>query len=87
MPNTSSAEKRVRQNETRRAKNRQKRAALRTQVKKARQSVSGKDGSGTKEVLLETQKALDIASGQGLLHKNKAARLKSRLAAAEKRKK
>jgi small subunit ribosomal protein S20 len=82
VPNTVSAEKRVRQNETRRARNRTQRSALRTQVKKARQAIADKETTNLPQVLAETQVAVDKATAKGLLHRNKAARLKSRLAAA-----
>jgi small subunit ribosomal protein S20 len=79
LPNTKSAEKRVRQNERRRAANRGQRSAMRTQIKKARAAVESA-GAGMAEVLVETQSTLDKAASRNLLHKNKAARLKSRLA-------
>jgi small subunit ribosomal protein S20 len=82
VPNKVSAEKRVRQNLTRRVRNRGKRSALRTQLKKARQVISEAGTEGAAAVMKETQRSLDKAVAKGLIHRNKAARVKSRLAAA-----
>jgi ribosomal protein S20 len=50
-------------------------------LKKARQALAEKDPNAA-QVLIQTQVVLDKATSAGLLHRNKAARLKSRLAAA-----
>ena len=78
MPNSPSAKKAQRQNEKRRLENRSKRSALRTAVKKVR--VSAETGGGDTDALLKAaQKKLDRSAAHGLIHPNKAARLKSRL--------
>ena len=79
MPNHKSAKKRVRQNEKRRAINRSNRSGLRTQIKKLRSALSGSDQTQSTELLNPTVSAIDKAVNKGLLHKNTAARYKSRL--------
>lgn len=79
MANHKSAKKRVRQNEKRRAVNRTRRSSLRTQIKKLRAAVSGSDQNGAQELLSPTVSAIDKAVNKGVLHKNTAARYKSRL--------
>ncbi|MGI8469756.1 MAG: 30S ribosomal protein S20 [Pyrinomonadaceae bacterium] len=81
MPNHKSAKKRVRQNEKRRAINRTRRSGLRTQIKKLRTAVAGADQNGSQELLNPTVSAIDKAVNKGVLHKNTAARYKSRLTA------
>lgn len=81
MPNHKSAKKRVRQNEKRRAINRSNRGSLRTQIKKLRAAISGGDQQQSQELLGSTVSAIDKAVNKGLLHKNTAARYKSRMTA------
>lgn len=81
MPNHKSAKKRVRQNEKKRAVNRTRRGSLRTQIKKLRAAVAGNDRNGSQELLNPTVSAIDKAVNKGVLHKNTAARYKSRLTA------
>lgn len=81
MPNHKSAKKRVRQNEKRRAVNRTRRSGLRTQIKKLRASVAGNEQTQSQELLTPTVSAIDKAVNKGILHKNTAARYKSRLTA------
>lgn len=79
MPNHKSSEKRVRQNEKRRMVNRSNRSSLRTQIKKLRTALSGGDNQQSQELLVPTISAIDKAVNKGVLHKNTAARYKSRL--------
>lgn len=79
MPNHKSAKKRVRQNEKRRAINRSSTSALRTQIKKLRAAVGTGDQQNAQEILNPTVAAIDKAVNKGVLHKNTAARYKSRL--------
>lgn len=79
MPNHKSAKKRVRQNEKRRAVNRNRRSTLRTQIKKLRAAVTGADQTASQELLVPTVSAIDKAVNKGVLHRNTAARYKSRL--------
>ena len=79
MPNHKSAEKRVRQNEKRRAVNRSNRSDLRTQIKKLRSALAASDVNQSQELLTPTVSAIDKAVNKGILHRNTAARYKSRL--------
>ncbi len=79
MPNHKSSEKRVRQNEKRRAVNRSNRSNLRTQIKKLRTTITASDKNQSVELLTPTISAIDKAVNKGILHKNTAARYKSRL--------
>ena len=78
MPNHKSAEKRVRQNEKRRAINKNNQSRLRTQIKKLRAALDGNQEQ-TQELLNPTVSLIDKAVNKGVLHKNTAARYKSRL--------
>jgi small subunit ribosomal protein S20 len=79
MPNHKSAEKRVRQNEKRRVVNRNNRSNLRTQIKKLRMALTSSDQNLSQELLSPTVSLIDKAVNKGTLHKNTAARYKSRL--------
>jgi small subunit ribosomal protein S20 len=79
MPNHKSAEKRMRQNERRRKINRSNRTRVRTSLKQLRTALAAGDGKGIKEQLPETISTIDKAVQKGVLHKNAAARYKSRL--------
>ena len=79
MPNHRSAEKRDRQNKKRREVNKNNRTALRTQIKKLRAALTGNDKKQSTELLNPTISLIDKAVNKGVLHKNTAARHKSRL--------
>ena len=79
MPNHKSAEKRVRQNEKRRAVNRRSKGSLRTQIKKLRTALAAGDKVQSQELLIPTIALIDKSVNKGVLHKNTAARHKSRL--------
>ena len=79
MPNHKSAEKRARQNEKRRDINRGNRGRLRTGVKKLRTALEGGDAGAARELLPATVSLIDKAVQKGVLHRNAAARYKSRL--------
>jgi small subunit ribosomal protein S20 len=81
MPNHKSSEKRVRQNEKRRNINRSNRSRVRTQIKRLRAAFTAGDKSLSQELLSPTVSTIDKAVNKGLLHKNTAARYKSRLTA------
>jgi len=80
MPNIKSAIKRVKTNEKRRALNASQKSALRTAVKAADQAIAGTDAGVAQAALIAATKKLDKAVTKGLIHKNAAARKKSRLA-------
>lgn len=78
MPNIRSAKKRMRQNVKRAERNQAFRSRARTAVRKARQLIERGDPSAV-EAVQEATKALDKAASKGVIHKNNAARRKSRL--------
>ena len=78
MPNHKSAEKRMRQNEKRKQINRSNRTRVRSSIKKLRGALAGKR-CGCKTLLPQTVSTIDKAVQKGVLHKNTAARYKSRL--------
>jgi small subunit ribosomal protein S20 len=79
LANIKSAIKRNKQNEKRRVKNRVFRGRARTAVKKARAVMGGEEVGETRQATLEAVSLLDKAAEKGILHKNNAARRKSRL--------
>ncbi|GBF73739.1 30S ribosomal protein S20 [Paenibacillus sp. 598K] len=80
MPNIKSAIKRVNTNEKRRALNASQKSALRSAVKNADQAIASNDAATAAAALVAATKKLDKAVTKGLIHKNAAARKKSRLA-------
>ncbi|MDM5249388.1 30S ribosomal protein S20 [Lysinibacillus sp. G4S2] len=79
MPNIKSAIKRVKVNAKANAANTQAKSAMRTTVKKAENAVTA-NAENAQELLQAAYKSLDKAASKGLIHKNAAARKKSRLA-------
>ncbi|MEX0716260.1 MAG: 30S ribosomal protein S20 [Planctomycetaceae bacterium] len=79
MPNTSSAKKALRKNVKRRQLNRTQRSTLRTAIKKFRAAVESGDAEASGAAYREAVRKLDQAAAKRLIHKNTAARAKSRL--------
>lgn len=79
MANLKSAIKRARQNEKRRAANRIYLSSARTGVKKARRLIESGDLEQAELQVASAFSALDRAAQKGVIHKNNAARRKSRL--------
>jgi small subunit ribosomal protein S20 len=79
MPNHKSAEKRVRQNEKRRVINRGNRSKVRTYIKKLRTALDSGKSEDVQQALPEVMSVIDKAVQKGVMHKNAAARYKSRL--------
>ncbi len=79
MPNHKSAEKRMRQSEARRKINRGNRSRVRNSIKNLRGAVGARDAKQIKDLLSGTISTIDKAVQNGALHKNAAARYKSRL--------
>lgn len=77
MANTKSAEKRIRANARRAERNKMYRSRVKTMIKKA--EVAIKSGQETEEALRQAISTLDKAAVKGIIHKNNAARRKSRL--------
>ena len=80
MPRSVSAKKRVRQNSKRRAYNLDIKSRIRTQMKKALAAVAAKDAKKSETEARMTCVLLDRAASKHVLHRNAAARYKSRLA-------
>lgn len=79
MPNHVSAEKRDRQNAKSNAVNTANRTKLRSAIKKLRTAIATKNATSAQELLPTTISAIDKAIQKGVLHRNAAARHKSRL--------
>ena len=79
MANHKSAEKRVRQTERRNEVNRRNRSRLRTQIKSLRAAIEAGNQDEAKSLLALTVSVIDKAIQKGVLHRNAAARYKSRL--------
>lgn len=79
MANTAQAKKRARQAEQRRARNASRRSMVRTYIKKVIKAIELGDKELAQQAFKEAVPVLDKAAGKGIIHKNKAARHKSRL--------
>jgi len=79
LANITSQIKRNKQNEKRRIRNRVARGSARTAVKKAQVQLESGQSEETKKSVLEAISVLDKAAQKGIIHKNNAARRKSRL--------
>ena len=79
MANIKSAKKRAKQAVVRNARNGSQRSMLRTAVKKVLKALGENDAAGAQTAFAAAQPILDRFSARGLIHKNKAARHKSRL--------
>ena len=79
MANSPHARKRARQETQHRARNMAQRAAMRTHVKKYLKSIDGSDIEVAEKDYRIAVSHVDRAVRRGLHHRNKAARLKSRL--------
>ena len=82
MANIASARKAARQSEKRRALNASQRSELRSAIKRVRKAIEAGDKVAARTVLRESTKVLDTIADKKIIHKNKASRHKSRLAAA-----
>ena len=80
MANIKSQIKRNRQNEARRLRNRGARSSLRTQVKRFEEAVEAGNQEVAEEEYRKVTRSLDKAASSGLIHKNRAATRKARLA-------
>ena len=81
MANHLSALKRARQTDRRTATNRNNTSRLRTSLRLMREVIAKGDKAAAENTYRETVSALDKAIQKGVLHKNTAARYKSRLSA------
>lgn len=78
MANIKSQIKRNRQNTKQRLRNRNVRGTARTSLYQARAAME-KKAPESKEAVLKAISEIDQAAGKGVIHRNSAARLKSRL--------
>lgn len=81
MANSRSAEKRMRVNETNRARNKAAKSSLRTTLRRYEAALE-QDPANAPALLKTAVQALDKAAAKGIIHKNAAARKKSRLTKA-----
>ena len=79
MANSAQARKRTRQAERRRAHNASLRSRMRTSVKRVVRALNADDAEAADAALKRAVPVLDGAASKGIIHKNKAARHKSRL--------
>ncbi len=79
MANIKSAQKRAKQTVVRNARNSAQRSQLRTAIKKVIKALNANDVAAAEAAFAVAQPLLDRFSSRGLIHRNKAARHKSRL--------
>jgi small subunit ribosomal protein S20 len=79
VANTAQAKKRARQAEQRRARNASRRSMVRTYIKKVIKALDAADTELAQQAYKEAVPVIDKAANKGIIHKNKAARHKSRL--------
>ncbi len=84
MANSPQARKRARQGETRRRHNASFRSMVRTYIKKVDAAIAGGDHGAATDAYNEAVPVIDRMADKGIIHKNKAARHKSRLNSAVK---
>jgi small subunit ribosomal protein S20 len=82
MANTASARKRARQSETQRQHNTSLRSEFRTAVKNVIKAIEAGDKSAAQGIYQGAVSTIDSIADKNIIHKNKAARHKSRLSAA-----
>lgn len=79
MPNIKSAIKRVKVSEKKRLRNKPIRSAVRTYIRTAERQIMASNMAASQEAVLRAVRALDKAASKGVIHRNNAARRKSRL--------
>jgi small subunit ribosomal protein S20 len=82
MANSAQARKRARQAAKANSHNSALRSKLRTAIKAVRKAIETGDQAAANEVFKKSSKTLDIIADKNIIHKNRAARQKSRLSAA-----
>lgn len=81
MANIKSAKKRIKVTETKTLRNRMIKSALKTSIKKFEVALENNNTDEAKVTFAAASRSLDMAAAKKVIHKNKAARTKSRLAA------
>ena len=79
MANSPQARKRARQNDRRRTQNASMRSMMRTTIKKVLRAVEAGDKAAAETAFKDAMPAIDRVADKRMIHKNKAARHKSRL--------
>ncbi|MBG80391.1 MAG: 30S ribosomal protein S20 [Phycisphaerae bacterium] len=79
VPNTQARKKQIRQDENRRARNRWRKRIIKTQVDTFLEAIQSEDVPAAEAAFKECQKQYDRISTTSTMHRNKAARCKSRL--------
>lgn len=79
MANSPQARKRARQSEKRRVHNASQRSMVRTYIKRVNAAIAANDAAGATAAYDEAKPLIDKMVIRGIMHKNKAARHKSRL--------
>ncbi len=79
MANSKQARKRARQSDKRNMHNKSIRSMFRTYIKRTQEAIASGDKSAAETAFSEAMPVIDRVAGKGLIHKNKAARHKSRL--------
>lgn len=79
MANTAQARKRARQAEKRRAQNASQRSMVRTYIKRVQTAIGSGDAASAEAAFTAAVPVIDRMADRGIMHKNKAARHKSRL--------
>jgi len=82
MANSAQARKRARQADKQRAHNASLRSELRTAIKRVAKAIQGGNKDEAKTVFAASTSTIDSIADKKIIHKNKAARHKSRLSAA-----
>jgi len=82
MANTAQARKRARQAIARNKHNASMRSMMRTAIKRVRQAIDAGDKAAAETTFRKATSIIDRVADKDIIHKNKAARHKSRLAAA-----
>ncbi len=81
MPSTKSAKKRLRQNIAHRDRNRSIKRTVRSQCRKVHEAVKAGDSALAETEFRRAAQGLDRAGARNIIHRNAAARTKSRLSA------
>ncbi|MFO7542350.1 MAG: 30S ribosomal protein S20 [Thiobacillus sp.] len=84
MANTAQARKRARQASAQRDSNMSQRSEFRTAIKKVRKAIEAGDKAAAQQVFQASMGLMDSIADKQIVHKNKAARCKSRLSSAVK---
>jgi len=82
MANSAQARKRARQSVARNKHNASLRSMMRTAIKRVRAAIAAGDKAAATQVLQSATSVIDRVADKNIIHKNKAARHKSRLSAA-----